>query len=158
MEYKASTVGPTRSNAPPPLVPEAESDIEVDVGPDISVAIPNETGEIPSICAFQHSTAIVLGEKDVVAECDGPVALEDAEPGKPSDNNLPVLSLEFVKKVFKFGPNVPPGVPGYHQVRRCILVARVRPGMYYLCPTCHQRGRQPAGGISIATGLVSAQK
>jgi hypothetical protein len=111
MEYKVSTVGPTKANVPPPLGPESKSEIEVDVGPVISVAILREVREAPSICAFQHSTAIILGEKDLVAECDGPVPLEDVEPGKPTeDHRQPVLSVEFVKKVFKFGLNVPPEV------------------------------------------------
>jgi hypothetical protein len=53
----------------------------------------------------------VLGEKDLVAECDRPVALEDVEPGKSTeDYRQPVLLVEFVKKVFKFRPNVPPEV------------------------------------------------
>ena len=109
MEYKVSTVGPTKTNTPPPLVPGNEpEDIEVDVGPVASLSIPDGIIASTSLCTFQQATAIVLGEKDLVAECDGPIALADAEAVRPTD--IPTLSVEFVKKVFEFGPTVPPQV------------------------------------------------
>jgi hypothetical protein len=46
-------------------------------------------------------SAIVLGEKDLIAECDSPVALADPKPASPE---LPTLTLEFVRNLFKFGP------------------------------------------------------
>ena len=121
MEFKVSTVGPTKLNAPPPITMGKElEEIEVDVGPvsaslsmpiDVTpvlfLLIPDGPSISTDICAFHHATAIVLGEKDLVAECDGPLAPVDLEV---MASDIPTLSTEFVRKIFKFGPTVPPEV------------------------------------------------
>ena len=107
MEFKVSTVGPMKSNTPPPITPDERSkEIEVDVGPVASLSIPDGTNSSTSICAFQNATAIMLGEKDLVAQCDGPLAPTDSEVADVA-SGIPTLSMEFVRKVFKFGPTVP---------------------------------------------------
>jgi hypothetical protein len=109
MEFKISTVGPTRSNAPPSMVMGEESEeIEVDVGPVASLSIPDGPAVSTSICTFNHATAIVLGEKNSVGECDGPFVPADSEL-MVSDSPA-IRSTEFVRRIFKFGPNVPPEV------------------------------------------------
>ena len=107
MEFKVSTVGPMKSNTPPPITPDERSEeIEVDVGLVALLSIPDRTNALTSICAFQNATAIVLGEKDLVAECDGPLAPTESEVADVA-SGIPTLSMEFVRKVFKFGPTVP---------------------------------------------------
>jgi hypothetical protein len=110
MEFKVSRVGPTRSNTPPPMaMGEKSEEIEVDVGPFASLSILDRPAVSTSICTFHHATAIVLGAKDLAGECDGPLAPADSEVTVLSDSP-PILSTEFVRRIFKFGPNVPPEV------------------------------------------------
>ena len=96
MEYKVSTVGPNKSDLRGPIGSE-EEEIPVDVDPIITCSIP----EI-AICAFQQAKAIVLGEKDLIAECDGPIELANTE-----GSEMPTLTMEFIRNTFKFGPTVP---------------------------------------------------
>ena len=104
MEFNVSTVGPTKANCPPPLTEVDDlEEIPLDVGPRATLAIMDTMGPT-TICAFQGCSAIVLGEKDLIAECDGPLALADAEPASPE---MPTLTLDFVRSLFKFGPDVP---------------------------------------------------
>jgi len=103
VEFNVSTLGPTKANCPPPLDAGEPEEIPLDVGPRTILSIPDTKG-VPSLCTYQSCSAIVLGEKDLIAECDGPLALTDAEPMSPE---IPTLTLEFVNNLFKFGPEVP---------------------------------------------------
>jgi hypothetical protein len=67
MEYKVINIGPNKSDLHDPM-DSKEEEIPVDVGPIITCSIP----EIAT-CALQQAKATVLGEKDLVMECDGPI-------------------------------------------------------------------------------------
>jgi hypothetical protein len=98
MEYKVSTVGPNKSDLRNSIDSDDE-EIPLDVGPIITCSIP----EI-AICAYQQAKAIVLGEKDLIAECDGLIQLANTE-----GSEMPTLTMEFIRNTFKFGPTVPEG-------------------------------------------------